>query len=222
MNVILFGASGMVGGGVLRECLVDPQIRAVLSVGRRPSGLSAPKLREWLLPDLSTLSAQTDEMEGLDACFFCLGVSAAGMTEAAYREVTLDLTVRTAGILLGKNPDLTFCYISGQGTDSSERGRIMWARVKGETENRLLEMTPSSYMFRPGYIQPLKGVRSRTRAYHFLYGVSGPLFPLLKRLFPGQVTTTVNVGRAMIRVAATGSDKRILGPGDINRLAAAV
>jgi uncharacterized protein YbjT (DUF2867 family) len=221
MNVILFGASGMVGGGVLRECLDDPQVEAVLSVGRRTSGLSAPKMREWLLPDLSTLSAQAPELEGFDVCFFCLGVSAAGMTEAAYREVTLDLTVRTAEILLGKNPGLTFCYVSGQGTDSSEHGRIMWARVKGETENRLLEMALSAYMFRPGYVQPLKGVRSRTRVYQMFYAVLGPLFPILERLFPGQVTTTVKVGRAMIRVAVAGSEKRILGPRDINRLAVA-
>jgi hypothetical protein len=144
------------------------------------------------------------------------------MTEAAYREVTLGLTVRTAEILLGSNPGLTFCYVSGQGTDTSERGRIMWARVKGGTENRLLEMPLSAYMFRPGYIQPLKGVRSRTRAYRLFYAVAGPLFPLIQRLFPGQVTTTVNVGKAMIRVAAAGSDKRILEPGDINRLAGAV
>jgi uncharacterized protein YbjT (DUF2867 family) len=221
MKVILFGASGMVGGGVLRECLEDPRVRMVLSVGRRVSGLSAPKLREWLLPDLSRLSLQGADLEGFDACFFCLGTSAAGMTEAAYREVTLDLTVGTAEILLGSNPGLTFCYVSGQGTDSSERGRIMWARVKGETENRLLEMPLSAYMFRPGYIQPLKGVRSRTKAYRLFYALSGPLFPVLQRLFPGQVTTTVNVGRAMIRVALDGSERRILEPRDINRLALA-
>lgn len=217
--MILFGASGMVGRGVLKECLDEPQVRGVLSVGRRASGLSAPKLREWVLPDLAAISAQAPELEGFDACFFCIGVSAAGMSEAAYREVTRDLTIRIAEALLGRNPRLTLCYVSGQGTDSSERGRIMWARVKGETENRLLEMAPSAYMFRPGYIQPLKGVRSRTRAYQVFYGVLGPFFPILERLFPGQVTTTVKVGRAMIRVAAVGSEKRILGPRDINRLA---
>lgn len=222
MKVILCGASGMVGGGVLRECLDDPRVRAVLSVGRRASGLSAPKLTEWILPDLSKLSARAAELEGFDACFFCVGVSAAGMSEAAYREVTLGLTVRTAEILLGNNPGLTFCYVSGQGTDSSERGRIMWARVKGETENRLLEMPLSAYMFRPGYIQPLKGVRSRTRAYRMFYAVSGPLFPILERLLPGHLTTTVNVGKAMIRVALSGSEKRVLEPRDINRLAVEV
>jgi uncharacterized protein YbjT (DUF2867 family) len=221
MNVILFGASGMVGAGVLRECLEDPQVKTVLSVGRRASGVSNPKLRELLLPELTALDAADAELDGFDACFFCLGVSAAGMTEAAYRQVTLDLTLRTAETLLACNPGLTFCYVSGQGTDSSGVGRIMWARVKGETENRLLDMPLSAYMFRPGYIQPLKGARSRTRVYQLFYTVLGPLFPILNRLFPNQVTTTVNVGRAMIRVAASGSEKRILGPKDINRLAAA-
>ena len=221
MNIILFGASGMVGGGVLRECLEDPQVKGVLSVGRRASGVPSPKLQELILPDLSDLDAGSPELKGFDACFFCLGVSAGGMSEAAYRRVTLDLTVRTAEVLLASNPGLTFCYVSGQGTDSSASGRIMWARVKGETENRLLEMPLSAYMFRPGYIQPLKGVRSRTRAYQVFYTVLGPIFPVLSRLLPDHVTTTVNVGRAMIRVALAGSDKRILGPKDINSLAVA-
>lgn len=221
MKVILFGASGMIGGGVLRECLEDPQVESVLSVGRRASGVSHAKLREVLLPDLGSLDAGDVRLKGLDACFFCLGVSAAGLSEAAYREVTLDLTLRTAEILLACNPGLTFCYVSGQGTDDSAMGRIMWARVKGETENRLMEMSPSAYMFRPGYVQPLKGVRSRTPAYRLFYAVLGPLFPILDRLFPGHLTTTEKVGRAMIRVAAGGSEKRVLEPKDINRLSLA-
>jgi len=221
MKVILFGASGMIGGGVLRECLEDPQVESVLSVGRRACGVSHPKLREALLPDLGSLDEGDARLKGLDACFFCLGVSAAGLSEAAYREVALDLTLRIAGLLLACNPGLAFCYVSGQGTDGSARGRIMWARVKGETENRLMEMSPSAYMFRPGYVQPLKGVRSRTPAYRLFYAVLGPLFPVLDRLFPGHLTTTEKVGRAMIRVAAGGSERRVLEPKDINRLSLA-
>jgi uncharacterized protein YbjT (DUF2867 family) len=144
------------------------------------------------------------------------------MDEAAYRRVTLDLTVMAATVLGRLNPGLAFCYVSGQGTDSSGRGRFMWARVKGETENRLLEMPFSTYMFRPGFIQPMKGVRSRTAAYRVFYAILGPLFPILNRLFPNHVTTTETVGRAMIRTARVGAAKHVLETGDINLLAVPV
>jgi uncharacterized protein YbjT (DUF2867 family) len=218
VKIVLFGATGMVGGGALIECLEDPSISAVVSVGRRPTGRSHPKLRELLLEDLFQLADLRSDLEGCDACFYCLGVSAVGMTEAAYRRVTLDLTMSVAGLLSETSPSIRFCFVSGQGADSTERGRTMWARVKGEAENRLIS-TLDAYVFRPGFILPLKGVRSRTRIYRLFYTLSRPLYPLLPRLFPGYVTTSENIGRAMISVAGQGSDRRILENPDIDRLA---
>jgi uncharacterized protein YbjT (DUF2867 family) len=222
MNVVLFGATGMVGGGVLRECLEDPRVESILSVGRRSCGVAHPKLRELLLPDLFGLDQVRSDLAGYEACFFCLGVSSVGMSEADYRRVTLDLTIEAAKVLGEVNPSLTFCYVSAQGSDSSGRGRSMWARVRGETENRLLQMPFSAYAFRPGVIQPYKGVPSRTRSVRVLYAVLGPLFPILKRVFPNQVTTTVRIGRAMMRAATVGSAKHVLEPRDINALAVAI
>lgn len=222
MNVILFGASGMVGGGILRECLEDPQVESILSVGRRSCGIVHPKLRELLRSDLFALDDVKGDLKGYEACFFSLGVSSAGMSEADYRRVTLDLTVLAATVLGEVNPGLTFCYVSAQGADSSGRGRFMWARVRGETENRLLQMPFPAYIFRPGAVQPLKGVRSRTKAVRVLYTVLGPLFPVLNRLFPNQVTTTVRIGRAMIRTATIGCSNHVLEARDINALAIAV
>ena len=222
MNVALFGASGMVGAGVLIECLEDPRVQSVLAVGRRPCAVAHPKLRELIRSDLFDYGDAIDELKDRDACFFCLGVSAVGMTEAAYHRVTYDLTVAAADALLELNPALTFCYVSGEGTDSTERGRLMWARVKGKTENQLLRMPLNAYIFRPGFIQPLRGVRSKTRVYQALYTVLRPLYPVLKRLLPKHVTTTVNVGRAMIAVAARGHTKHVLENPDINSLAVAV
>ncbi|MEJ2186560.1 MAG: epimerase [Gemmatimonadota bacterium] len=211
MNVVLFGATGMVGSGVLLECLDDPRVASVLVVGRRSCGVTHPKLTEVLHDDFFDYSALGPHLSGLDACFFCLGVSAAGMNEAEYTRLTHDLTLAAARALLDRNPDMVFCYVSGLGTDSTESGRAMWARVKGRTENALLAMPfRGAYMFRPGFIQPLRGVRSRTRLYAALYRVAGPFFPLLRRLFPRQVTTSVRVGRAMIRVAAEGYASPIL------------
>jgi uncharacterized protein YbjT (DUF2867 family) len=221
MNVILFGASGMVGGGALRECLESPQVESVLSVGRQPCGMVHPKLRELLRSDLFALDDVKGDLEGYDACFFCVGVSSAGMSEADYRRVTLDLTLAAATVLGEASPGLTFCYVSAQGADSSGRGRFMWARVRGETENRLLQMPFPAYVFRPGYIQPLKAVRSKTKAVRALYTVLGPLFPVLNRLFPNQVTTTVRIARAMIRVATIGGPNHVLEARDINALAIA-
>ena len=219
MNVVVFGATGMVGAGVVIECLEDARVTSVLVVGRRPSGVRHEKVRELVRDDFHDWTDAAAQLEGHDACFFCLGVSAAGMSEDAYRRITLDLTLATAQALLARSPTLTFCYVSGQGTDATEKGRFMWARVKGRTENRLLETMPDAYMFRPGFIQPLKGVRSKTTLYQAVYNVLGPAYPLLKRVAPRYVTTTVNVGRAMIRVAAGGYAKRVLENPDINALA---
>lgn len=216
MRVILFGASGMVGMGVLLECLDDPRVESVLAVGRRPCGLTHGKLREWLREDFFDWSDAGDRLADLDACFFCLGVSAAGLDEAAYTRLTHDLTLAVAEALLVANPGLVFCYVSGQGTDSRERGRMMWARVKGRTENRLLAMPfPSAFMFRAGLIQPLRGVRSRTRLYQALITMMMPLFPLLRRLFPNQICTSASLGRAMIKVAGKGWPGPVLEARDI-------
>lgn len=211
----------MVGGGILRECLENPQVDSILVVGRRPSGVVHPKLRELLRSDLFALEDVKSDLKGYEACFFCVGVSSAGMSEADYRRVTLDLTIAAATVLGEVNPGLTFCYVSAQGADSSGRGRLMWARVRGETENRLLQMPFPAYMFRPGYIQPLKGVPSKTKAVRVLYAVLGPLFPVLNRLFPNQVTTTVRIGRAMIRAATIGCSNHVMEARDINALAIA-
>jgi len=217
VKVILFGATGMVGQGVLRECLRDPDVSAVLAVGRGPTGQEHPKLREEVLANVGDLGPIADEMVGYDACFFCLGVSSAGMSEEAYRKVTFDLTLAVARTL-ARNTKLTFVYVSGQGTDSSERGRRMWARVKGRTENALLELPFQTYAMRPGYIQPLHGITSKTRLYSAMYAVVKPLYPLLRRIAPAYVTTTEQVGRAMLHVARAGAPKRVLETKDINAL----
>ena len=209
----------MVGSGVLTECIEDPRVGSVWVVGRTPCGVAHPKLRELIRSDFFDYRDANAHLNGLDACFFCLGVSAVGMSESAYHRLTYELTISAAAALADLNPGLTFCYVSGEGTDSTERGRFMWARVKGKTENHLLRMPFNAYMFRPGFIQPLKGVRSKTKLYQAFYNVLAPLYPLLKRILPRHVTTTANVGRAMIQVAATGYSKHVLENSDINVLA---
>ncbi len=222
MKVILFGATGMVGQGVLRECLLDRDVESVLAVGRSKSGKQHEKLQQRGLRDLADLSPIAADLPGQDACFFCLGVSAAGMTEADYRRITYDLTMSVARTLAASSPAMTFIYVSGTGTDSTARGRSMWARVKGETENALLELPfKASYMFRPGFIQPLHGIVSKTKLYRAIYAVLGPLYPLLNALLPNYVTTTECVGRAMIEVAKRGASKKLLENRDINALGAA-
>ena len=219
MKVILFGASGMVGQGVLRECLQDAGVERVLVVGRRPVGKQHPKLEELLLKDFYDLSPVESKLKGYDACFFCLGVSSAGMSEAEYRQVTYDLTLAAARPLARLNPGLTFVYVSGQGTDSSETGRVMWARVKGATENALLTLPfKAAYMFRPGIIRPLHGVRSKTVLYQTFYTLLGPFLGLVAWIAPDSLTSTEQVGRAMIKVARDGALKKFLENRDINTL----
>ncbi len=219
MNVLLFGATGMVGQGVLRECLRDPGVGRVLAVGRSATGQAQEKLRDLVVPDLANLAAVEPELRGFDACFFCLGVTSAGLSEERYTRLTYDLTLGVARTLARLNPAMTFVYVSGTGTDSSERGRIMWARVKGRTENALLALPfKAAYMFRPGYIQPLDGIQSRTRWYRVVYAAVAPLYPVLRRLFPGAVTTTAQVGRAMLAVARGGFRRPVLETRDINGL----
>lgn len=206
----------MVGAGVLHECLRDDRVREVVSVQRSPSGRSHAKLRELIRGDFFDYRDARDAFLGADACFFCLGVTAVGKSEEEYYRLTFDLTLAAARTLAGLNPGMTFCYVSGQGTDSSERGRIMWARVKGKTENALLRLPLRAYMLRPGYIQPLGGIRSKTRVYRLFYQVMAPLYPVLKRLTPGLVTTNAAVGRAMIELALRGYPSGILEVRDIN------
>jgi uncharacterized protein YbjT (DUF2867 family) len=216
MNVVLFGATGMVGLGVLRECLLDPEVERVLTVVRGSTGQTHEKLREIIHSDLSDLSAIQGELAGFDACFFCLGVSSSGMSEADYTRVTYDLTLGAATLLARLNPGMTFVYVSGAGTG----GRAMWARVKGRTENALLDLPfKAKYMFRPGFIQPMHGIKSKTRLYRILYAVLGPLFPLWKVIIPKYVSTTEAVGRAMIAVVKRGAPMPVLENRDINRIA---
>ena len=215
MKVLLFGATGMVGQGVLRECLQDPGVEQVAALGRSATGVQHPKLVGIRHADLANYAGIEDRLHGFDACFFTLGVSSAGMKEADYDRVTYGFTL-AAGETLGRlNPGMAFIYVSGAGTDSTERGRTMWARVKGRTENALLRLPLNAYMFRPGAIQPLDGIRSKTASYRILYALTKPLLPLLRRAMPNQILTTREIGHAMLNVARRGYPKRILEVRDI-------
>ena len=203
MKVIVFGATGMVGQGVLRECLLDDRVEKVLVIGRAPVHQSAPKLEQAVVPELFDLSSVADRMAGFDAVFYCLGVSSVGMKEPEYTRITKDLTLSIADVVQAQcGSGVRFIYVSGGSTDSTEHGRVMWARVKGATENALLAQFPYAAMFRPGFIQPLHGVRSKTAWVDRIYRVTAPLAPTLRRLAPGYATTTEEIGRAMITVAA--------------------
>ncbi|MFJ7218675.1 epimerase [Amycolatopsis sp. NPDC098790] len=213
MRVVLFGATGMVGQGALRECLLDERVDAVLAVGRSPLGETHPKLTERVEPDLFALEPIT----GYDVCLFCLGVSSVGMAPAEYERITYELTLSVAR----KLPEgTTFVYVSGHGTDSTERGRVRWARVKGATENALAKLPLRTFAVRPGYIQPRHGITSKTTLYRTLYRVAMPLYPLLRRLFPGSVTTNEELGRAMLEIAENGHEKPVLENPDIVTAAA--
>jgi uncharacterized protein YbjT (DUF2867 family) len=219
MKIILFGATGMVGQGALRECLLDPGVSEVLVVGRSSIGRQHAKLREVVHADLFDLSPIAAQLAGYDACFFCLGVSSAGMSEAEYTRVTHDLTLSVARVLVRQNPGMTFLYVSGAGTDSSERGRSMWARVKGRTENDLLRLPfAAAYMLRPGYIQPMHGIKSKTALYRVMYVFFAPLYPIVKAIVPKYVTTTEDLARAMIKISRNGAAKRVLEGSDLNAL----
>ena len=216
MKVVLFGATGMVGQGVLRECLLDGGVELVLSVSRRPTGREHPKLHEVIRPDLFDFDTAGVEGKSPDACFFCLGVSSAGMSEAGYTRLTYDLTLGWARALAAINPAMTFVYVSGAGTG----GRAMWARVKKRTEDALLALFPSAYMIRLSLLRPMHGELSRTRWTRIAYAVFGPVFPIIASLAPGAVVTTEELGRAMIRLARHGPSKRVLEPRDLRALAA--
>lgn len=219
MNVLIFGATGMIGQGVLRECLSDPDVQRVQTIGRTVTGAQHPKLREVVHGDMWNYASSEAELSGFDACFFCLGVASSGMSEADYERVTYGITMAAAETLSRLNPRMTFVFVSGAGADSSEHGRIMWARIKGKTENAVLRLPfKAAFVFRPGAIQPLHGIRSRTALYRVLYSLTKPLLPLLRRALPGYILTTEQLGRAMLTVVRTGAPKRVLESPDINAL----
>ena len=214
IKAIITGATGMVGEGVLLECLANPAVEQVLVINRKPGGVAHPKLREIIHADFFNLAPIAPQLSGYDACFFCLGVSSVGMKPEDYKRVTQDLTLGVAQVLAGTNPAMTFCYITGAGTDSSEQGRIAWARVKGATENALLRLFPNAYMFRPAMMKATPGQRNTPRWYRALAWI----YPIGRALAPSHFCTLQEVGRAMINAASKGYPKRILEVADIVEL----
>jgi uncharacterized protein YbjT (DUF2867 family) len=218
IRVVLFGASGMVGQGALRECLADPDVERILSVVRTPSGLTHPKLAELVHGDFFNFAPVAAAFSGYHTCLFCLGVSSAGMSEAEYRHITYDLTLGAAQVLVQENPAMTFIYISGAGTDAHKK--TMWARVKGSTEIALMQLPfKGAYMFRPGYIQPRHGIKSKTKWTRVLYAAVGWGYPLWKALFKHSITTTEDLARAMLVVAKHGAPRQLLETRDISSFA---
>jgi uncharacterized protein YbjT (DUF2867 family) len=216
MKVLILGATGMVGQGVMRECLLDAGVSRVVTLGRHATGNAHAKVQEIVRADLFDLGPIERELTGLDACFYCLGATAAGKSEREYARINYDMTLAVAETLARLDPDMTFVYVSGQGTDSTERGRTMWARVKGRTENALLRLPfRAAYMLRPGIILPMHGIKSRTTLYRVFYTLMTPLYPALRALFPRAITTTEHLGRVMLRLARSGYSKPVLETTDI-------
>jgi uncharacterized protein YbjT (DUF2867 family) len=216
MDVLILGATGMVGQGVMRECLLDDGVARVVTLGRHATGNAHPKVREIVHADLFHLQSIEQELTGLDACFYCLGATAAGKSEAEYARINYDMTLAVAETLARVDPDMTFVYVSGMGTDSTERGRTMWARVKGRTENALLRLPfRAAYMLRPGIILPMHGIKSKTTLYRVGYTLMTPLYPVLRALFPRAITSTEHLGRVMLRLARSGYSKPVLESADI-------
>ncbi|WP_346318489.1 NAD-dependent epimerase/dehydratase family protein [Chitinophaga sp. YIM B06452] len=216
IRVIITGATGMVGEGVLHECLQHPAVEAVLIINRKPSGFSHPKLKEIIHEDFYNLTPLAAELTGYNACFFCLGVSAIGKDEVTYYKLTHTLTLHAAEVMCKASPEIAFCYISGSGTDSSEHGRAMWARVKGKTENDLMRLPfRQVYAFRPGYLHPTKGLKNVKPYYKYLSW----MFPFFRALFPSFVGTLAELGQAMIKVAQHGYSKKVLEVKDIYKVA---
>lgn len=212
IKAIITGATGMVGEGVLHECLLHPEVESVLVINRKPCGVKHERLKEIIHKDFFDLSSIENQLGGYNACYFCAGVSSVGKKEDEYKRITYDLTLNFAKTLLKLNPDMTFCYVSGVGTDTTEKGRIMWARVKGKTENDLLKLPfKAAYMFRPGFIKPTKGLKNTYKAYKFIT----PFYPVLRKLFPKYVVTLEEIGLAMINVTLLGSDKKVIECKDI-------
>jgi len=216
IKTIITGSTGMVGEGVLYECLQHPDVESVLVINRKPCGLKHDKLKEIILKDFFDLTQIENQLSGYNACFFCAGVSSVGKKEDEYKRITYDLTMNFAETLLRLNPEMVFTYVSGTGTDSTEKGKVMWARIKGKTENDLLKLPfKDAYMFRPGYIHPTKGLKNTYK----IYKVLAPLYPIWKILFPKYVVTLEEVGKAMINVVLKGSGEKILECVDIRKIA---
>jgi uncharacterized protein YbjT (DUF2867 family) len=213
MKVVVFGATGMVGQGVLRECLLASDVDQVIAVIRTPTGVSHPKLREVPLADFADVAPVRDELAGADACFYCLGVSSVGMDEAAYARVCYDYPMAAARTFAELDPRTTFVYVSGAGTNLD--GRQMWARVKGRTERDIIELLPNGYAFRPAIIQPKYGVRSKTRWFNAIYTLVAPVIPMLERVAPKYVTSTDRIGHAMLRAARVGFPNRVVENADL-------
>lgn len=216
ISAIITGSTGMVGEGVLHEALLHPEVEKVLVINRRPCGVTDPKLTEIIHKDFSDITPVADKLKGYNACFFCLGVSSVGMKEEKYYSLTYTLTMHMASIMAKLNPDMTFCYISGAATDSTEKGNVNWARVKGKTENDLMKLPfRKVYNFRPGFMRPTKGLKNVPRYYRIFQG----LYPVLKKVMPNFVSTLSELGLAMINSAAFGYEKPILEVKDIVSLA---
>jgi len=216
IRVIVTGASGMVGEGVLHVCLQRDDVEAVLVVGRKPCGTTHPKLKEILHADFFNLAAIESQLNNYDACLFCLGVSSVGMKEDEYYKLTYRLTTHFAETLVKQNPAITFCYISGAGTDSTEKGKSMWARVKGKTENELMKMNfKRAYNFRPGALEPIKGLKNILNFYNYL----GWLIPVIRLLAPNSICKLEDLGAAMVNSVTQGYEKQVLEVTDIVALA---
>jgi len=215
IKAIISGATGMVGEGVLLECLNHAYVEQVLVINRKPGGVSHPKLREIIHADFFNLAPIAAELTGYNACFFCLGVSSVGMDAAQYRRMTYDLTMSVAQVLAKANPEMTFCYVTGAGTDSSEQGRLAWARVKGATENALMRLFKRAYMFRPAMMKASPGQKNVKSYYKYFAWI----YPIGRALAPAHFCTLQEVGRAMINAASKGYAKRILEAADIVELA---
>lgn len=216
MKVIITGVTGMVGEGVLHECLTHPDVSEILLLNRKPSGIVHPKVKEILVPDFLDLSGLEGKISGYDACFFCLGVSSIGLSEEEYFKLSHTLTLGFGNLLVKTNQNLQFCYISGAGTDSSEKGKIMWARVKGKTENDLGKLPfRRSFAVRPGYLHPTPGLKNVNPYYKYITWT----YPALRKLFPKKVSTLKELGLAMIHAVSKGYEKKILEVEDIQILA---
>jgi len=215
---IIFGSTGMLGQAVLLECIENEEVESILVINRNTGNVKHPKLKEIIHSDLNNLSGVANQIAGYTTCFFCLGISSAGMSEQEYYDITYEITLRAAKALLAANKDMTFCYVSGAGTDSSEKGKVMWARVKGKTENDLLALPfKKAYMFRPAFIQPMKGLRSKTRLYNVMYTIFKPFYFILKH-FNSFVTNTDVFAKAMVLTVRYGYEKNILENSDINKI----
>ena len=216
MKVIITGATGMVGKGVLLECLDHREVTSVTVIGRSSLSITHPKLTEIIHDDFEDYSSLKDQLQGFDACYFCLGISAFKLSEAEYARITYNYTLALAKTLLELNKNMTFIYVSGVGTDSSEKGRLMWARVKGKTENDILKSGfKQAFMFRPGGIIPLRGIKSKTKLYQFFYDYFLWLFKIMKAVSPNSVCDTTQIGLAMINVTLKGYGKAVMEPKDI-------